>query len=226
MRNTYIAMPLTAIVLLSACATNELGDSRDLTKTETGALIGAASGAVLGAIVKDSNRGKGAVIGAVGGGLAGGAVGYYMDKQAKDLELQLQPEIQRGEISIAKRASDNALLVSMTATTGFDNLAYVLKPGYLSTLDKISRVLNQYGKTTVTVIGHTDSLGTHADNQLLSERRAQAVMDHFASQKVNPLRLQAYGRGENEPRADNATEAGRALNRRVELVIVPVVAET
>jgi outer membrane protein OmpA-like peptidoglycan-associated protein len=224
MRPSLIAMPLSAILLLSACATNDLGDSRDLTKTETGALIGAASGAVLGAIVKDDKRGKGALIGAVGGGLAGGAVGYYMDKQAKDLELQLQPEIQRGEISIDKRASDNALIVNMTSTTGFDNLAYVIKPGYLSTLNKISRVLNQYGKTSVTVIGHTDSLGSHADNQVLSERRAQSVLDHFASQNVNSLRLNSYGKGETEPRADNNTDAGRALNRRVELVIVPVVA--
>lgn len=223
MTTTRTVLPLAALFLLSACATNDLGDSRGLTKTETGALIGAASGAVLGAIVKDDKRAKGAIIGAVGGGLAGGAVGYYMDRQAKDLELQLQPEIQRGEIGIVKRESDKALLVSMTSTTGFDNLSWQLKPAYLTTLDKISRVLNQYGKTTVTVIGHTDSVGTHADNQVLSEKRAQSVMDYFASQKVNPIRLQSYGRGETEPRADNATEAGRALNRRVELVIVPVV---
>jgi outer membrane protein OmpA-like peptidoglycan-associated protein len=219
-----VTTALAASLLLSACATNDLSDSRSLSKTETGALIGAASGAALGAIVGDKNRGKGAIIGAVGGGLAGGAVGYYMDQQAKDLQRQLQPEIQRGEITVEKRASDSALLVSMTSSTGFDNLSTVLKPGYLTTLNKISQVLNQYGKTTVTVIGHTDSLGSHADNQLLSEKRAQAVMDHFASQKVNPLRLQSYGRGETEPRADNATDAGRALNRRVELVIVPVVA--
>lgn len=219
-----VTTALAASLLLSACATNDLGDSRSLSKTETGALIGAASGAALGAIVGDKNRGKGAIIGAVGGGLAGGAVGYYMDQQSKDLQRQLQPEIQRGEITVEKRASDSALLVSMTSSTGFDNLSTVLKPGYLTTLNKISQVLNQYGKTTVTVIGHTDSLGSHADNQVLSEKRAQAVMDHFASQKVNPLRLQSYGRGETEPRADNATEAGRALNRRVELVIVPVVA--
>jgi outer membrane protein OmpA-like peptidoglycan-associated protein len=219
-----VTTALAASLLLSACATNDLGDSRSLSKTETGALIGAASGAALGAIVGDKNRSKGAIIGAVGGGLAGGAVGYYMDQQAKDLQRQLQPEIQRGEITVEKRASDSALLVSMTSSTGFDNLSTVLKPGYLTTLNKISQVLNQYGKTTVTVIGHTDSLGSHADNQVLSEKRAQAVMDHFASQKVNPLRLQSSGRGETEPRADNATEAGRALNRRVELVIVPVVA--
>lgn len=224
MNKSLIAMPLTAIFLLSACTTNDLGDSRDLTKTETGALIGAASGAALGALINKKNRSKGALIGAVGGGLAGGAVGYYMDQQAKDLTMQLQPEIQRGEISIEKRASDSALLVSMTSATGFDNLSTVLKPGYTATLNKIARVLNQYGKTTVTVIGHTDSIGTHADNQSLSEKRAQSVLDYFASQNVNPLRLESYGRGETEPRADNATEAGRQLNRRVELTILPVLA--
>ena len=224
MHKHLTVMPLLATLLLSACATNDLGDPRDLSKTETGALIGVASGAALGAIINHKNRGKGALIGAVGGGLAGAGVGYYMDKQAKDLERQLQPEIQRGEISVEKRASDNALLVSMTSSTGFDNLSTVLKPGYITTLNKIARVLNQYGKTTVTVIGHTDSVGTHADNQILSEKRAQSVMDYFAGQNVNPLRLEAYGKGETEPRADNTSEAGRQLNRRVELWILPVVA--
>jgi len=224
MRKHLTVMPLLATLLLSACATNDLGDTRDLSKTETGALIGVASGAALGAIINHKNRGKGALIGAVGGGLAGAGVGYYMDKQAKDLERQLQPEIQRGEISVEKRASDNALLVSMTSSTGFDNLSTVLKPGYITTLNKIARVLNQYGKTTVTVIGHTDSVGTHADNQILSEKRAQSVMDYFAGQNVNPLRLEAYGKGETEPRADNSSEAGRQLNRRVELWILPVIA--
>ena len=224
MRTSIIAPPLTAIFLLSACATNDLGDKRDMNKTEKGAIIGAVSGAALGAIINHKNRGKGALIGAVGGGLAGTAVGYYMDKQAKDLELQLQPEIRRGEISIEKRASDNALLVSMTSSTGFDTNSAVLKPGYMSTLNKIARVLNQYGKTTVTVIGHTDSVGSHAYNQTLSENRAQAVLDYFTSQNVNPLRLEAYGKGETMPRADNSTEAGRQLNRRVELWILPVVA--
>ena len=224
MRKTFIAVPIMASLLLSACATNDLGDSRDLSKTEKGAIIGTASGAVLGAIINHKNRGKGALIGAVGGGLTGAGVGYYMDKQAKDLQLQLQSEIQRGEISIDKRASDNALLVSMTANTGFESGSAVLKPGYTPTLTKIARVLNQYGKTTVTVIGHTDSVGSHEYNQGLSERRAQSVLDYFAGQNVNSLRLEAYGKGETAPRADNNTDAGRQLNRRVELWILPVVA--
>ncbi len=224
MRTRLIAIPLSASLLLSACTSNDLGDSRGLSKTQTGAIIGTVSGAALGAIINHKNRGKGALIGAVGGGLAGTGVGYYMDKQAKDLQLQLQPEIQRGEISVEKRASDNALLVSMTSSTGFDTNSAVLKPGYTTTLSKISRVLNQYGKTTVTVIGHTDSVGSDADNQILSEKRAQSVLDYFAGQNVNPLRLESYGKGETEPRADNGTEAGRQLNRRVELWILPVVA--
>ncbi|WP_296753895.1 OmpA family protein [Thiobacillus sp.] len=224
MRKHLIALPLSAAFLLSACATNDLGDRRDLSKTQKGAIIGTASGAALGAIINHKNRGKGALIGAVGGGLTGAGVGYYMDKQAQDLMKQLQPEIQRGEVSVEKRASDNAVLVSMTSSTGFDTNSAVLKPGYTPTLNKIARVLNQYGKTTVTVIGHTDSVGTDAYNQTLSEKRAQSVLDYFAGQNVNPLRLESYGKGETEPRADNGTEAGRTLNRRVELWILPVLA--
>lgn len=224
MRVSLIATPLFAALLLSACTTNDLGDSRGLTKTQTGAIIGTVSGAALGAVINHKNRGKGALIGAVGGGLTGAGVGYYMDKQAQDLLKQLQPEIQRGEVSVEKRAGDNAVLVSMTSTTGFDTNSAILKPGYTPTLAKIARVLNQYGKTTVTVIGHTDSVGTDAYNQTLSEKRAQSVLDYFAGQNVNPLRLESYGKGETEPRADNGTEAGRALNRRVELWILPVIA--
>lgn len=224
MKRQLILITGLAALALSGCATNDLGDPRALNKTEKGALIGTVSGAALGAVIHHKNRGKGALIGAVGGGLAGAGVGLYMDRQAQDLFKQLQPEMQRGEVSVEKRASDNALLVSMTASTGFDNNSSTLKPGYLPTLNKIATVLNQYGKTTVTVIGHTDSIGTVEHNQALSERRAQAVLDYFASRNVNPVRLESYGRGKSEPRADNATEAGRALNRRVELWILPVVA--
>jgi outer membrane protein OmpA-like peptidoglycan-associated protein len=224
MNKPLIAMPLLAALVLSACATNDLGDSRDMTNTEKGAIIGTVSGAALGAIVGSGNRGKGALIGAVGGGLAGAGVGYYMDTQSRDMQKQLQAEIQRGEVRVEKRARDNALLVSMTSGTGFDTNSTILKPGYTPTLNKIARVLNQYGKTTVTVIGHTDSVGSHEYNQALSEKRAQSVLNYFAGQSVNPLRLEAYGKGETEPRSDNKTEAGRQLSRRVELWILPVVA--
>lgn len=88
MHKTAAVSSLLALLLLSACATNDLGDRRELSKTEKGAIIGTVSGAALGAIINHRNRGKGALIGAVGGGLTGAGVGYYMDQQAKDLLKQ------------------------------------------------------------------------------------------------------------------------------------------
>ncbi|TJZ77471.1 OmpA family protein [Chitiniphilus eburneus] len=220
MRKT-VSITIIAALLLSACATNDLGDKRDLNNTEKGAIIGTLGGAAVGALVNHKNRGKGALIGAVGGGLAGGGIGYYMDNQAKDLQKQLAPEMSRGEVTIQKQA-DNSLLVSMTSTTGFDTNSAALKPAYTPTLDKIARVVNQYGKTMITVVGHTDSVGKDAYNQTLSEQRARAVADYFVSRQVNPVRLDSYGKGETEPRASNDTEDGRRMNRRVELWIMPV----
>lgn len=216
-----ITIPLIFALSLSACATNDLGEKRDFNKTELGAMIGVVGGAVAGAAINHNNRGKGALIGAIGGGLAGGGIGYYMDSQAKDLQKQLAAEINRGDITVQKMA-DQSLLVSMTSNTGFDTNSSVLKSGYTPTLDKIAKVVNQYGKTTISIVGHTDSTGSVSVNQSVSERRAQAVEDYFVSRNVNRIRLDSAGRGKSEPRASNDTEAGRSLNRRVELRIVPV----
>jgi outer membrane protein OmpA-like peptidoglycan-associated protein len=218
-----ITIPLIFALSLSACATNDLGEKRDFNKTELGAMIGVVGGAVAGAAINHNNRGKGALIGAIGGGLAGGGIGYYMDSQAKDLQKQLAAEIKRGDITVQKMA-DQSLLVSMTSNTGFDTNSSVLKSGYTPTLDKIAKVVNQYGKTTISIVGHTDSTGSVSVNQSVSERRAQAVEDYFVSRNVNRIRLDSAGRGKAEPRASNDTEAGRSLNRRVELRIVPVTA--
>ncbi|MBB5190497.1 outer membrane protein OmpA-like peptidoglycan-associated protein [Silvimonas terrae] len=219
MRKIVIPALISAL-LLPACA-NDLGDKRSMNNTETGALIGSVGGAVIGAAVDKNHRGRGALIGAVGGGLAGGAIGAYMDKQAKDLQKQLAPEIQAGNINL-QRLSDSQIEVTMTSTTGFDTGSAVLKSGFTPTLDKISRVLNQYGKTTVGIVGYTDNVGKADANLALSQRRAQSVSDYLTSHQVNAVRLQVEGRGMNEPRASNATESGRALNRRVELLITAV----
>ncbi|HSC81010.1 MAG TPA: OmpA family protein [Chitinolyticbacter sp.] len=216
-----VALTLISTLVLTACATNDLGEKRDLNNTEMGAIIGTLSGAAIGAAVNHKNRGKGALIGAVGGGLAGAGIGYYMDQQAKDLQKQLAAEIQRGEITLQKN-SDNSLLVSMTSNTGFDTNSSQIKAGFTPTLDKIAKVVNQYGKTAITVIGHTDNVGKDAYNQSLSEQRARSVLDYFVGRQVNPVRLDSYGKGESQPRASNDTEEGRRLNRRVELWIMPV----
>lgn len=221
-------------LFLSACATSEPGPSRKITSTKkvtTGAPRGAQKSATLiptrsaelGPVINHKNRGSAALIAAVGGGLANSDVGSYLDQHAKELQEQLESEIQREEITLVRRPSDGALLIGMTSPTNFDNLSSVIKPGYLATLNKIAPVLNQYGKTMLTVIGYTENVGPDAGNQRLAERRAQSVSNYFITQKVNLVRLQSYALGETQARAD--TEAGRPASRRVELWVQPVIAK-
>lgn len=224
MRKLTLAMPLTALFLLSACTTNDLGDSRGLTKTQTGALIGTASGAALGAIINHKNRGKGALIGAVGGGLAGAAVGNYMDRQKQDLEKNLKSERDAGNVSVQKLPGD-VVKITMTSQTAFDVGQADIKPGFRTTLDKLADVIIRYQKTSLTIIGHTDAQGAHDSNMELSRRRAAAVADYLQGKNVNAARLDAEGRGETEPVASNDTDAGRRANRRVEILVEPVRAE-
>ena len=220
-----ISLSLVIVVGLSACATDEFGNRRPYTDAEKGVLIGAVGGAVVGgAVSKKKNRSKGVLIGAIGGGLAGGAVGAYMDKQKKDLEKSLAPEQNAGAIQIDK-LPQNSLRITMTEQTAFSVNSAQIQPRFYSTMDKISTVLNRYGKTELTILGHTDSTGSTQHNQALSEQRAQAVESYFVRKGVISQRLDSQGLGESAPRASNASADSRQLNRRVEIVIEPVVAD-
>jgi outer membrane protein OmpA-like peptidoglycan-associated protein len=115
--------------------------------------------------------------------------------------------------------------ITMTSQTAFDVGQADIKPGFRATMDKLADVVVRYGKTSLTVVGHTDAEGTQENNQALSQRRAQAVADYLESKNVNPTRLAAVGKGETEPVSDNKTEAGRRANRRVEILVEPVRAE-
>ena len=218
MRKT-IAATVAAGLLLGACANDP---NRPMTRTQSGALIGALGGAVVGAMAYKKNRTKGAVVGAVGGGLAGAAVGNYMDSQRRDLERNLAPEIQAGQARVQK-LSDQVVLVTMTSQTAFDTDSSAIKPGFHSTLDKLADVVVRYGKTTLTVVGHTDNVGSNAYNQQLSERRALSVAQFLESRRVNGMRLATAGKGETQAVASNASEAGRQANRRVEIYVEAVV---
>lgn len=211
---------LVATLTLGACATDEYGNRRPMTDTEKGGLIGATLGVLAGLGAKNKSR---AVLYGIVGGLAGAAVGNYMDRQQKDFERQLKSEIQRGEIRV-ERLPQNALMVTMTAQTSFAVNSAQIQPGFYSTMDKIAKIVNRYGKTHLDLIGYTDSTGSRAYNQRLSEARANSVLDYLRNQGVIPQRLSAQGMGEDHPIASNATAAGRALNRRVEIIIEPVVA--
>ena len=213
---------VAASIAFAGCADMQRPSGRPLESMETGVLVGAGVGAVLGAVAYHRNRSKGALIGAVGGGLAGAAVGSYMDSQKRDLEKNLGQEIQSGEARVEKMPND-VVRITMTSHTAFDTDSVNIKPGFHSTLDKLADVVVRYGKTSLTIVGHTDNVGSDQYNQKLSERRAVSVAQYFESRRVSPLRLATLGKGEGEPVASNNTESGRSANRRVEIYVEPVV---
>ena len=208
---------ISVALMAGGCATDQYSN------TQKGAAIGVLGGALLGAAVSSkSDRNKGMLIGAIGGGLAGAGVGQYMDSQAKDFEKQLASQIQNGSIQIQKNA-DHSLTVTMTSATAFDTNSSAIKPAFQPTLSTIASIVKRYGKTTLMIEGHTDSSGNDKINIPLSQQRAAAVLGQFQALGVQPERLDSRGFGSSRPRADNGTEAGRQLNRRVEIQIVPVV---
>ena len=222
----FLTSPLLMVTFfLAGCVTDDFGNKRGYTDTEKGAMIGAAGGMLLGALVSKDAPAKGALIGLVGGGIAGGGVGLYMDSQKKDLDKALAAEKDSGAIVLSKQPND-VILIHMTSQTAFDTNSAVIQPGFHSTLDKIAAVVNRYGKTYITIVGHTDNAGKDAFNQSLSEKRADAVEKYLSQKSVVPQRLTAKGMGERHPVADNVTEKGRQLNRRVDLIIEPLVAES
>ncbi len=187
-----------AVVLASGCATA----GRD---TAIGAAGGAALGAGIGAL---AGGGKGALIGAGVGALAGGSVGLYLDKQRKDLE----------KVAEVKK-TEQGLLVQMKNDILFDTDSDGVKPEGIENLSKVGDILAKYSDDRVRVEGHTDSSGDAKYNQQLSERRASAVKAVLVSRGVQEKQILVVGMGESKPVADNATAAGRAKNRRVELHI-------
>ena len=221
--NRYLVGVLVASLMLSGCASEgSATGKRPMTNMEMGALIGAAGGAVVGAVAYKKNRTKGAIIGAVGGGLAGGAVGAYMDSQKKDLEKNLAKEISAGQARVEKLSND-VVRITMTNATAFDVNSTQIKPGFNTTMDKLADVVIRYGKTTLTIVGHTDNTGKPDYNQKLSEDRALSVARYLESKNVNPVRLATSGKGETQPIASNTTDSGRQANRRVEIYVEPVV---
>jgi outer membrane protein OmpA-like peptidoglycan-associated protein len=185
-----------------------------LTKTQKGAGIGAAAGGVIGAIIgkKAGNTAVGAIIGGAVGGTAGAFIGKRMDKQAAEIQNAIPNAevIREGEGIIVK--FDSGILFDFDKAT--------LKAQAKENVRTLAGSLNQYPGTDIKIIGHTDNKGTATYNQGLSERRAAAVKAYAVSQGVPASRLITLGKGFEEPIDDNETEAGRANNRRVEVVIV------
>lgn len=184
--------------------------------TGIGAVGGALAGAVIGNNVGSGDARKGALIGAGIGALAGGGVGAYLDNQERELREQLQ-----GTGVSVTRNGDKIILnlpSNVTFATGEDQVNAQFQP----VLNSVGVVLKKYDKTLVDVVGHTDSVGSDADNQLLSQNRATNVASYLASTGVDSRRFLVQGFGEIRPVASNDNEQGRALNRRVEIQISPL----
>ena len=209
-----MGLGVATTVLVSGCAADDPNR-----RAKTGAAIGALVGAVAGHQV-DGDKGR--YVGAAVGALAGAAVGNYQDKQAAELERELAAEQARGELNITK-LSGNALKVGIASDATFDFDSAAIKSSAQATYAKIASVLKDYDKTIIHVVGHTDSTGTDAYNQKLSERRASAVASALTANGLNSARLLTEGRGESEPIADNSTKEGQRRNRRVDIVIKPII---
>jgi len=184
------------------------------TNKEKGAAIGAITGAVIGKSTSN-HKNKRAVWGAAIGALAGVAIGDYMDKQ----EQEFRDELSGSGIEVV-REGDNLRLIMPANITFSTGQAYITS-GFYETLDAIARVLNKYEKTLLSIEGHTDSQGSAEFNQNLSEQRAGSVKQYLTNQDIIASRLKTIGYGESRGVADNATANGRALNRRVEIQIIP-----
>jgi outer membrane protein OmpA-like peptidoglycan-associated protein len=207
------------VLAVSACTTLDPYTREERpARAQRQAVIGAAAGAVAGLITGDSSmeRKKRALVGAGLGALAGAGVGTYMDRQ----QAKLTAELERTGVSVT-RIGDNVTL-NMPANVTFATDSADLNAGFFEVLSSVAVVLNEFEQTVIEVAGHTDGTGSDAYNQQLSERRANAVAAYLGTRSVRQDRITTVGVGEARPVATNDTDAGRQLNRRVELTLVPL----
>ena len=210
---------VTAVSAMSACTTLDAYSREERpARAQRQAIIGAAVGGAVGLITGDSSmeRKKRALVGAGLGAIAGGSVGAYQDRQ----EAKLRAELDRTGVSVT-RIGDNITL-NMPGNITFATNSADLNAGFFEVLNSVSLVLNEFNQTVIEVAGHTDSTGTDAINQPLSERRAGAVAAYLGTRSVRTDRIITIGMGAGRPVASNETDAGRTQNRRVELTLVPL----
>ena len=152
------------------------------------------------------------------GALAGGAVGAYMDVQ----EAKLRQRLAGTGVGVTRVGDE--LVLRMPGNVTFESDRVELRSSFYEVLSSVGLVLKEYNKTLVEVSGHTDSSGSDAYNQTLSEKRARIVGDYLVAQGVDGRRILSQGLGERHPIANNDTPEGREQNRRVELRLVPLTA--
>jgi outer membrane protein OmpA-like peptidoglycan-associated protein len=216
MNKRIIALAMVILFAVAGCSAMQ---TRTQKGSATGVVVGGAAGAGLGQAIGRSTEATliGMGIGALLGGIAGHEIGFYMDQQ----EMELQQALANQQAASLYR-EQNLLVVTFKSDFLFDVDSSVLKPSGYSEIDRVTNVLKKYPETRILVEGHTDSTGSETYNQKLSERRAQAVKNAIVSRGVAESRIETAGFGESKPYGSNQTAAGRQLNRRVNVVIIPL----
>ena len=216
---TPIILAMCSAMALGACTDpGSLGGNPNdpKQKTKQGALAGVAAGALLGALVsKDGDRGDGALKGAVLGGAVGAGIGYSLDKQEADLRRDL------GNENVTVQNTGDRLIVTLPQDILFATDSFSVRSDLRRDLNAVAGNLQAYPNSKIQIVGHTDSDGDAAYNQQLSERRANSIADILLDAGIPFSRIQTFGRGESQPVASNLDPAGKARNRRVEIVILP-----
>jgi outer membrane protein OmpA-like peptidoglycan-associated protein len=207
---------LAVLVTTSACTTDPVTGERRMSRAAIGGIGGALGGYLLGDIVGGRNDRTEKIIGAGIGGIAGAGIGAYMDKQEREMRARTAGT----DVRVIRQGDD--LILNIPSGINFAYNSAAVEAQFRRTLDQVGQVLGQYDRTYVDIYGHTDSTGSDAYNQDLSERRAGSVADYLESRGVRSARIGIRGFGEMQPIASNDTEEGRAANRRVEIKIVPI----
>jgi outer membrane protein OmpA-like peptidoglycan-associated protein len=208
-RKIPVGAATIAVLLAAGCA------DTNMSERQKGTAVGAGIGAVTGAVVSKATGGK-AGTGAVVGGALGAVAGNLWSKRMEDKRQAMERATQGTGIDVA-RTNDNQLKVNVPSDVSFDFGRADLKPDMRRVLDQFAQGLDS--TMHVRVVGHTDSVGSDQVNDRLSYERAEVVKRYLEDRGVAAARIEAVGRGEHEPIADNNTDAGRARNRRVELFL-------
>lgn len=213
-----ITLFAAAATLFSGCMTYDPYTGEEKVSSATsGAVIGAVAGAAIGAATSSKkDRGKGALIGAAAGGAIGGGAGYYMDKQ----EAKLRHELMETGVSVERNGNEIKLIMPGNIT--FASAKADIQDDFQPVLNSIATVLKEFDKTAIKIVGHTDSTGSLAMNQSLSEQRAESVKLSLQARNIAVGRIHASGMGPRYPIASNDTATGRQMNRRVELSLLPL----
>ena len=210
---TFTTTSTIALALSAALATG----CDTMGPRERGTAVGAGGGAAAGAVIGAVTGGR-AGTGAVIGGAIGAIAGNLWSKRQEDRRVAME-QATRGTGVEVTRTADNQLKINVPNDISFDTNSYLIKPELRGVLDPFASSLSGDPATIVSIVGHTDSTGSAAINNPLSVNRAQSVRDYLVARGLPATRVETSGRGDREPLADNATETGRARNRRVEIFL-------